>query len=304
MDSRQLHYFRTVVDTGSFTKAAESLGLTQPSLSLAIRKLEDDLEAHLLNRNRAGATPTEAGKYLYQVASRMDSLFDDAQRRVSDITAGIFGSVRIASMPVFNWDFMPEVLHRVLEAHPSLDISLEDPKPTTAIEYVETGKSDIGLVALAEPKEFIAHYRTVFSVEHVSDLEYRLAVPERLSHLPETVSLKDLVGETLILPFGGQKFADLTPMMEDLWDKDPSTKPQRIIHTSTMHAAIPLVAGGVGVALMSENASTMAGSQLTLKRIADPLPPAGAVAFHLQQRTLSPAAQYLFEELLKVGREN
>ncbi|MHA2789638.1 LysR family transcriptional regulator [Corynebacterium sp. S7] len=303
MDSRQLHYFRTVVDTGSFTKAAEALGLTQPSLSLAIRKLEDDLQAHLLNRNRAGATPTEAGKYLYQVASRMDSLFDDAQRRVSDITAGIFGSVRIASMPVFNWDFLPEVLHRVLEAHPSLDISLEDPKPASAIEYVETGKSDIGLVALAEPQEFIAHYRTVFNVEHVQDLEYRIAVPERLSHLPETVSFKDLADESLILPFGGQRFADLTPQLQGLWDTDPTTKPRRVIHTSTMHAAIPLVAGGVGVAVMTENAEAMAGNRLTLKRLSDPLPPAGAVAFHLQQRSLSPAAQYLFEELLKVGRE-
>ena len=57
MDTRQLLYFRAVVDNGSFTHAAESLDMTQPSLSLSIRKLEKELNAQLLSRggNRVGA---------------------------------------------------------------------------------------------------------------------------------------------------------------------------------------------------------------------------------------------------------
>ncbi|MDO5032913.1 LysR family transcriptional regulator [Corynebacterium sp.] len=84
MNSRQLHYFRTVVDHGSFTHAAESLDMTQPSLSLAVRKLEQDLNVQLLSRNRTGVTTTQAGRYLYGVALEVANLLATAEARLAD----------------------------------------------------------------------------------------------------------------------------------------------------------------------------------------------------------------------------
>lgn len=303
MDSRQLHYFRAVVDTGSFTKAAEAMGLTQPSLSLSMRKLEDDLGAQLLNRSRAGVTPTKAGSYLYQIASRMDSLFDDAKRRVSDINAGVYGTVRLASSPVFNWDFIPEVIDHMISENPTIDISLDDPRPSQAVQDVQLNKADVGVIIVNEYDAFAAFYEEDLAIEPLARLEFRLAVPDRLRDLPEPVSLKDLVAETFILPYSGQHFTDLAPMMENIWRTDPTTKPARTIQVSTMHAAIPLVAGGVGVAIMTENSRHLAGDLVTLKRIAEPLPLATAIAFHHTQRNLSPAAQHLLEVILKVGSQ-
>ena len=82
MDTRQLLYFRTVVDNGSFTHAAESLDMTQPSLSLSIRKLEKELNAQLLSRGRSGVSTTEAGDYVYETAVKVDALLNETQRHI------------------------------------------------------------------------------------------------------------------------------------------------------------------------------------------------------------------------------
>jgi len=74
MDTRQLLYFRAVVDNGSFTHAAAALEMTQPSLSLSIRKLEKELNTQLLSRGRSGVTTTEAGDYVYDTALKVDAL--------------------------------------------------------------------------------------------------------------------------------------------------------------------------------------------------------------------------------------
>ncbi|ACP33647.1 LysR family transcriptional regulator [Corynebacterium aurimucosum] len=87
MDSRQLHHFRAVVDHGSFTQAAEALQLTQPSLSLTVRKLEKDLNVKLLSRGRGGVRTTEAGDYLYGVAISVDSLLTTATARLAEFAS-------------------------------------------------------------------------------------------------------------------------------------------------------------------------------------------------------------------------
>ena len=84
MDSRQLLYFRSVVDYGSFTHAAEALDMTQPSLSLSIRKLEKELDVQLLTRGRAGVKTTEAGDYLYSIAAKMNTLLSDAAQHITE----------------------------------------------------------------------------------------------------------------------------------------------------------------------------------------------------------------------------
>lgn len=87
MDSRQLHHFRAVVDHGSFTQAAEALQLTQPSLSLTVRKLEKDLNVKLLSRGRGGVHTTEAGDYLYGVATSINSLLTTATARLAEFAS-------------------------------------------------------------------------------------------------------------------------------------------------------------------------------------------------------------------------
>ena len=86
MDTRQRRYFCAVVDNGSFTRAAAALAMTQPSWSLSIRKLEEELNTQLLCQGRSGVTTTERGDYAYNTALKVDALLADAQRHTSEIT--------------------------------------------------------------------------------------------------------------------------------------------------------------------------------------------------------------------------
>ncbi|NLL75008.1 MAG: LysR family transcriptional regulator, partial [Erysipelothrix sp.] len=76
MELRQLRYFVSIVDLGSFTKAAEVLFITQPTLSWNIRKLEEEFGVTLLDRHFNGVQLTEMGTILYEGSRRNLNLVD------------------------------------------------------------------------------------------------------------------------------------------------------------------------------------------------------------------------------------
>ena len=82
MDIRQLRYFLEIVAQGSLTRAAESLHVAQPALSLHLKNMEEQLGTRLLTRSRSGVTPTEAGELLLQ---RARAILEDLARTEDDI---------------------------------------------------------------------------------------------------------------------------------------------------------------------------------------------------------------------------
>lgn len=184
MDTRQLLYFRAVVDNGSFTHAAAALEMTQPSLSLSIRKLEKELNTQLLSRGRSGVTTTEAGDYVYDTALKVDALLADAQRHISEITGDNANTVSLTSCPILNWEFTPSVLSELTEIHPSARISLDDSTAATAIKRLLEGQVDLALLPTSDPKAFIRRYSPELTIHDVAEFDYSLAVPEAMADLP------------------------------------------------------------------------------------------------------------------------
>ena len=85
MDLRQLLTFRTVVDKGSFSQAAEELEISQPAVSFQIRALEESLGHRLLDRSGRRVTVTEAGEVVYRDARRMIGLAAELEREMGEI---------------------------------------------------------------------------------------------------------------------------------------------------------------------------------------------------------------------------
>src|SRR5688500_18345847 len=101
MESRQLHYYRTVVEHGSFTQAASALHMTQPSLSLVVRRLEEEFGVTLLVRSRQGVRTTEAGAYLYATAVRVMEQMHSAAEHLRSLAEGHAGRIVLSSAPIF-----------------------------------------------------------------------------------------------------------------------------------------------------------------------------------------------------------
>ena len=304
MDSRQLLYFRSVVDYGSFTHAAEALDMTQPSLSLSIRKLEKELDVQLLTRGRAGVKTTEAGDYLYSIAAKMDTLLSDAAQRITEIASGAAGSVSIASAPEFNWLFMPEVLHRMVDRAPEVNIFLDDPEPTITLRRVLEGSIDLGLMPSTDPHAFAQRYHNELNVHVASEMEFRVAVPDRLQHLPNPVSLHDIAEETWILPPRNPEFVGLPELLDQVFAKHPDAVPNRVQEISTLQTGLPLVSGGIGVCLVPSSAQALNHRGIHLREIAEGIPPMQSLLIYRRERDLSPAANQLVDLILSVGGES
>ena len=303
MDSRQLSYFRSVVDHGSFTHAAAALDMTQPSLSLSIRKLEKELDVQLLFRGRAGVSTTEAGDYLYEIAIKMETLMAEADQRIREIAGGLAGSISINAAPEFNWAFMPEVLSRMCEIAPDVKLFLEDPEPIITLERVLDGSIDLGLMPSIDPRAFAQQHQDQLVVHVVAEFPMLLAVPERLKDLPDEVSLADVTQETWILPKHHDEFPGLPDLLRTAWFQNPESKPAHIQEVSTLQTAMPLVAGGIGVALLPDSAQRHAGDHVFFKKIKGDFPGMQAILIYRKDKDLSPAANQLVDIILEVGAE-
>src|SRR5688500_18807169 len=99
MDLRQLHYFVSIVDAGSFSRAAAALNLAQPSLSRQVALLETDLGQRLLTRTGRGVAPTEAGEALLVHARAMLDIAQRARDELRELHASPGGRVVVGLPP-------------------------------------------------------------------------------------------------------------------------------------------------------------------------------------------------------------
>lgn len=298
MDSRQLHYFRTVVDQRSFTRAAEILLMTQPSLSTSIRRLEKEVCLQLLHRSPSGVDPTEAGKYLYSVATQVGQELTQARMHLRDMASGSVGQVRLSVAPEFNWGFLPEILTQLQEAAPDVELAVTDPAPNETLANVLERRSDLGLMITSDIDDLRRRYGDTLSVEKAATLPLELVIPARLSHLPSLVDLADLLEETLIIPLSHPSFLGLPEIMEVYWAEHPELRPRRIQKVSTLQTAVPLVAGGVGVAFVTAGARNFTTTRVHFRPLPVPPPPLFTALIHRRDAFLSPAAERLRKMLL------
>lgn len=303
MDSRQLHHFRSVVDHGSFTQAAEALQLTQPSLSLTVRKLEKDLNVKLLSRGRGGVRTTEAGDYLYGVATSIDSLLTTATTRLAEIASGSAGSVTLCSAPEFNWLYMPEILCRMRLRAPEVSVSLKDLEPTATLREVLDGSAELGILLTTNPQRFRQDYGAQLTIDCAAEIEVRVALPERLKGLPDPVRLTDLSAETWLLPPRWPELSGLPEAMDQVWAKAALSKPVTVQEVPTLQTGLPLVAGDYGISLLPHTAQALGQQGVHFRRIAEALPTVQALVIHRADHALSPAARTLNDVLLNANTE-
>ena len=297
MDTRQLLYFRAVVDHGSFTHAAESLDMTQPSLSLSIRKLEKELNAQLLSRGRSGVSTTEAGDYVYETAVKVDSLLSETQRHISEITGDKASTVSLASGAILNWEFTPAALAELKRIYPTANISLDDAEPATAIKHLLDGQVDLALLPTSDPKAFIRRYSPELTVHQVATFDYSVALPQRLAELESPVSLADLKKETWLVPPRSRELPELAEFYQDLWNSRPGLKPEKTQEVASLNSAIPMVSSGLGVSIVPNCAPTVQPHGIITRPIADDLPRYYAIVAYRTDRELTAAAQELVDIL-------
>ncbi len=145
---KQLHYFAALADTGHYRKAAERVGISQPSLSLQIANLEETLRLALVERGRAGAQLTPEGREVLERAQRILEDVSSLTQISERMRAGLAGTIRLGSSPTLGPYLLPNVVRRLHEQYPTLRLVIRDGAPQDLVEDLLAGRHDLILTQL------------------------------------------------------------------------------------------------------------------------------------------------------------
>jgi|SRR5271170_3735651 len=141
---QQLLAFLRVVETGSFSRAAQSLGVSQPALSRTIGTIETTIQARLFNRDTRNLELTAVGAELRSIATRLVKEFDRAFSELNQFVGGESGRVTIAALPSVAAVLLPRVIVRFRETNPGVDIMVRDSLSDIVQNDVLEGTADFG----------------------------------------------------------------------------------------------------------------------------------------------------------------
>ncbi|MGB1711014.1 MAG: LysR substrate-binding domain-containing protein [Miltoncostaeaceae bacterium] len=151
MDLRQLLTLRTVVDKGSFSHAAEELGISQPAVSFQIRSLEDRIGERLLDRSGRRVTLTDVGRVVDSHARRMLALEADMLRDVAGLADHLSGPLILGSSTGPGELLLPHLLGGFKRENPEVEVSLVVQDTQAVCDRVLDDEIELGVVGAARP---------------------------------------------------------------------------------------------------------------------------------------------------------
>ncbi len=124
MDFSQLEIFLSIAQEKSFSRAAEKMLRTQPAISIAIKRLEEELGETLFDRSSKAGTMTEAGRILHSYAQRILNLRDEANSAISELRGMYRGRLTIGANESTSLYLLPPLLIQYRQQHPRIKIEV------------------------------------------------------------------------------------------------------------------------------------------------------------------------------------
>ncbi|MEI5583809.1 MULTISPECIES: LysR family transcriptional regulator [unclassified Agromyces] len=239
----QLRSFVEVARFGNFTRAAEELYLSQPSLSRQIAALEQSLGAELFHRARGGSTLTAAGESLLPLARRMLADAESVRRELAELAGLERGRVRLGATPTLCISLVAEVLSAFHDEHPAIELHLSEQGSRRLLDELASGELDLALITTTDATAaerftvtpLLVEELVVVSSAAAPPISEGSAIPLRVvAGLPQVVfsSTYDLRGAT----DAAFRAADLTPEV--------------VLEGAEMDAVLRFAERGLGVAIV------------------------------------------------------
>jgi DNA-binding transcriptional LysR family regulator len=289
---RQLQLFRALVSTGSISGAAREANVTQPTASIHLKELSEEIGLPLYEVIGRTVHLTEAGKELADTARVMQDEWESFQQKVASLKGVERGRLRVAVVSTAKY-FIPRMLGEFCKAHPGVDIALEVLNRDGVIERLRNNLDD--LYIMSRPPTDLA-------------LEDRVFLPNPLVIIgpkghplsrKKGLDLKSLSLERFILREEGSG----TRLATDAHFKSQRFTPKVRLVLGSNEAIKEAVAGGLGLAVVSIHALRHAPTPGVVELDIASFPIASN--WHLvypSGRRLSPVAQVFEKHLIEVGQ--
>lgn len=237
MEFRQVKYLLEIVRCGGFTRAAESLNISQPSLSTSVQKLEDELGVTLLNRQERKITLTAEGRAFFERARQVEELMKSTVHEMEEFRGLERGEIRIGIPGMLGAYFFPPVITRFRQRYPKLKLSICSHGANKIQAMIESGELDAGVVAKAEFPDGVA-WQPLIREEMVACVADNHPLATKKS-----ITLAEMSREPLVM-FNEEYFQRqyLTETMARL-----GLKPEVVFETNLVPLLKQVVSGGGGI---------------------------------------------------------
>lgn len=244
MNLEQLRGFITIAEVGHFTRAAELLHLTQPSLSRQISTLEQELGSELFHRARGNISLTAAGLALLPRAKRMLSDEESIRNDMADLAGLRRGRVRLGAPPTLCVSLVAEVLELFRESYPGVQLHVVEAGSHRLLEELNDGALDLALVVTSE------HAVNEKHLHNVPVLEEELVVIDSVDrpHLAKIYEL-DLQALAPVAQLAFSHTYDLRASTQQAY-KSVGLVPNIVVDGGEMDAVLRFVHRGLGVAVV------------------------------------------------------
>jgi DNA-binding transcriptional LysR family regulator len=242
----QLRYLVAIADVRHFTRAADLVGVAQPTLSRQLKALERELGAALVDRaGREGPRLTPAGEAVLPLARRMLADMDSARTAVAEIVGLRSGRVRVGATPSLCIGVLADVLRLFHDRHPRLGLELMESGSRPLVRALVRGELDVALVIVPPTGIDPALASTPI-------LRERLSVASRAGERPlsprGSVTVRDLARRPLVVPRTGYDVRETTLQAF----ADAGVVPRFAVQGGEMDAVLRLVEAGTGVAVVPD----------------------------------------------------
>jgi DNA-binding transcriptional LysR family regulator len=291
IDLDQLRIFQAVAQTRSFTRAAETVHLTQPGISKHIRQMEEYYGVPLFDRLGKKVALTQAGEILFEATQEIMALAGAAEERIQELAGMRAGRLRLgASFPIGVY-ILPGVLAAFRKSYPDIELTLNISTSEEIEAEVLANKLDIGLVSgeVHDAKLLVKRFM-VDELVVIVPSDHRWAAKAR-------IKAEELVAETFIWAAPG---AGIRSVVEERL-KDKGLTLQKAIDFVNLEGVKHAVEAGLGISIqpLSILHREMTAGSLKVLRLADMNSEIGYLYVYRKKRHVSAAAKAFLELLPK-----
>jgi len=240
MDLRQLKFFVEIARFRNFTRAAEELHVAQPAVSTAIRKLEEELELVLFNRQDRKVALTAEGERFLEHALRVLDDLKAAGQEMSDLRGLGKGEVRVGVPPMMSAYFFPTIICGFAERYPHLRLEVSGEGAASIQKMISQGELDMGVIAGG-------HVPDNLEVRHILREEVVVCVPPGHPFTSRTtVTLEEFAAQPLIMFKEGYYQREM--LFEEI--KESGMTPQVVFETNLYTMVKSLVKKRLGISTL------------------------------------------------------
>ncbi|MFD1678128.1 LysR family transcriptional regulator [Alicyclobacillus fodiniaquatilis] len=277
---------------GNFSRAAERLFITQPSVSHAIKQLERELDITLFYRGSRGVTLTDEGKLMFEYVEQMFNMLESAERHIAEINDLMSGELRVGGSDSLCKYYLLPALSQFCHDFPKIRLDLAHGTTPEIVQFVKEGKIDLGVVRLPlDDDALIIH-------PAISVQDCFVAGPRFAELAKQTIALKDLAEYPLIL---FTKTSSSRNFIEE-FARSLSIDLQPDIELASVDLLIAFAKAGLGISFVTKQfvSRELENRALFEINLRESIPNRTIGLIYLKNRRLSPASRKFVEDYLRL----